>query len=472
MSRITLAVYLCLAPLFGGCAAEPPAAEPPARVATGESRSELKATARGEDWPSFLGLRGDGTSEETGIEPGLWAPHPPVVWTVDLGVSYGGPAISEGRLFQFDRFGSEERVRCLDAESGRLIWQWGAPVDYEDMYGYNNGPRCAPIVDGNRVFTYGVAGRLSCLNATNGQLEWTKDLVEEYGVTQNFFGVASSPFVYEDLLLVMVGGSPAGERPPAHRLDLAKPSGSAIVAFDKTSGAEVYRIGDDLASYSSVTVRNLAGKPTGLAFLRSGLLAWSPRTGKPLFEFPWRASILESVNAAMPVTAGNRVWISETYEIGSVLLEVNEQFDPQVIWQDSGSRRDQAFRAHWSTPVLVDGYLYGCSGRNQPDSDFRCVDFDTGKVQWFDRRHERSSLLSIDGYLIVLGEYGRLELIRPNPTQLDVVEEADLHAQVDPRDERPLLEYPCWAAPVVSHGLLYVRGKDKLVCMQLISGEG
>ncbi len=337
------------------------------------------------------------------------------------------------------------------------------------MYGYNNGPRCSPIVDGDLVYTYGVSGQLTCWQLVDGKKLWQKDTLSDYGVVQNFFGVASSPYIYNDLLLVMIGGSPAeSQSVPSGRLDKVKPNGSAVVAFHKVTGKEVYRVGNDLASYASLTVREIRGKPTGLAFLRSGLLAWDVETGKELSTFPWRASMMESVNAALPVTQGNQVLLSEAYEIGSALLSF-DQPTPQVVWQDSGaSLRRHAFRAHWSTPVWVDGFLYGCSGRNQPDSDFRCIRMSDGKLQWTERRHERSSVLLVDGHLIVLGEYGRLELVKVNPEKFDVVASAQLNQIADKKDGKSLLEYPCWAAPVLSHGLLYVRGEDRLICMELI----
>ncbi len=425
----------------------------------------------GEDWPAFLGPRGDGTSSETGVQPGLWKPHPPIKWTMKLGVSYGGPTIAKGRLLQFDRFGDAERLTCYNAETAAELWQAETTVEYEDMYGYNNGPRCSPIVDGDFVYTYGVTGQLTCWQLLNGKKLWQKDTLKEYGVVQNFFGVASTPYVFKDLLLVMIGGSPtASQFVPAGRLDQVKPNGSAVVAFNKLTGQEVYRVGNDLASYTSMTVRELNGKPTGLAFLRSGLLAWEPESGRELFQFPWRAKMMESVNAALPVTRGNQVLISEAYEIGSSLLAVGAG-KPKPVWQDAGALRKHAFRAHWSTPVWVGDYLYGCSGRNQPDADFRCIRMSDGKLQWAERRHERSSVLLVDGYLIVLGEYGRLELVKANPQKFDVVAAANLEQIADPSDQKSLLKYPCWAAPVLSHGLLYVRGADRLVCMELIPQE-
>jgi outer membrane protein assembly factor BamB len=238
------------------------------------------------------------------------------------------------------------------------------------------------------------------------------------------------------------------------------------VALDKRTGQLKYKVGNDLASYSSPIVRRLGNRDTGLAFLRSGLLGWDVESGQELFTYPWRAEMLESVNAAQPIVSSNQILISETYAIGSVLLELAGDA-PSVVWKDGDRRSTQSFRAHWSTPVLIDGYLYGCSGRNQPDADFRCVRLSDAKVMWTQRRHERASVLAVDGYLVVLYENGELELIRPNTEKYEKVASVHL-GEINGSNGLPLLDDPCWAAPVLSHGLLYVRGQSNLLCFELI----
>jgi outer membrane protein assembly factor BamB len=457
-----LACWILL--FFVACGREPKlAAQAPV------APSPLKRVV-GEDWPRFLGPRNDGTSAEKTLDPSRWQPIPPIVWTIPLGVSYGAPTISNGQLFLFERIGELEQLTCYEVETAKQLWKFGDKVQYDDMFGYNNGPRCSPIVDDERVYLYGVTGRLSCVDVRSGELKWSRDLNQEYDVVPNFFGVASNPYIFENLVLVMVGGStPETRHLPTERLAQVKPNGTAIVAFDKMTGQEVYHVGQDLASYSSVLVQDIQGKPTGLAFLREGLLAWEPQTGKELFRFPWRAPMLESVNAAQPLVSDDRILISEAYEVGSVLLDI-EQGVPSVVWQDGGPRSSCRFRAHWSTPVIVDGYLYGCSGRNGPDTDFRCVRLSDGEVMWTDRSYDRqrSSLLWVDGYLIVLGENGLLELVKPNPEKIDILASANLAEVQDQASGQPLLEHPCWAAPVLSHGLLFVRGNQRLVCVDLI----
>ena len=249
------------------------------------------------------------------------------------------------------------------------------------------------------------------------------------------------------------------------RLDLVKGNGSGIVAFDKHTGAVKYQITDELASYSSPTLATIDGRRWCFVLARGGLVGFEPQTGKVDFHYPWRAKDLESVNASTPVVVGDQVFISETYGPGSSLLRVRPGgYD--VVWKDSANIRvPKAMQTHWNTPVYVDGFLYGSSGRHTPQAELRAIEFATGKVQWSQPELTRSSLLYVDGHLICLTEYGDLILPCANPEKYDEVGRTRL---VDPASGRELLHYPCWAAPILSHGLLYVRGKDGLVCAELI----
>jgi outer membrane protein assembly factor BamB len=105
--------------------------------------------------------------------------------------------------------------------------------------------------------------------------------------------------------------------------------------------------------------------------------------------------------------------------------------------------------------------VYASSGRHTEDGDLRCVELATGDVKWRQKRTKRCSLTLVDGHLISLSEYGELALIKPNPEKYEVVSKYAV----------PELEYPCWAAPVVSNGLLYVRGERKLVALELIPAK-
>lgn len=438
----------CLLAVVLGCSAQPPAAP--------DTRPDLRTRQTGDDWPRFLGPHGDSTSSETGIRTD-WTGGLRRVWQVPLGEGFAAPTISRGRLFHFDRFGDKARLTCRKSETGEQLWQYEHPTDYVDQYGYNGGPRCCPVVDEDRVYLHGVEGMLCCVRATDGKLLWQVNTVAEFGVVQNFFGVGSTPIVEGNLLIVHIGGSPPGSgSSPTPR---QKGNGSGLVAFDKLTGKVVWKATDELASYASPVVAMIHGRRLGLQFARDGLIGFEPATGKMEFRYPWRARYLESVNASNPVVVGDTVLITECYELGSALLRLPPRGAPEVVWSDADKRRsEKSLTCHWNTPIHVGGFVYGSSGRHTEEAELRCVELQTGRVAWRRPGLTRCSLLAVDGHFVCLGEDGTLRLLKQNPKAYEEVA----------REEMEGLDYPCWAAPVLSHGLLHVRGRDRLVCLELI----
>lgn len=475
--------FLCLIAVVAICSTSQVKGAPPEDLA----KREVKAGLNKEDWPQFLGPRGDGKSAETGLDiqairEADQAGKAPlkVLWRYKLGTGYGAPTVSRGRLFLFERVKDKARIAALNAETGDELWRHEYTTDYVDSYGYNNGPRCSVVVDDDRVYAYGVEGMLICLSAVDGKKLWSVDTTAKYGVVQNFFGVGSTPVIFNDLLLVMVGGSGKGAKNyTAAQLDLVQGDGSGIVAFDKMTGKERYAITDELASYASMKLAKVGRQNWGLAFCRGGLVGFEPQKGEVLFQFPWRAESLESVNASMPVVDQGQVLISETYGPGSAMLDLNpfgnmkKPTEAPVVWKDkSGLRDKKSLQTHWNTPVVHNGYVYGSSGRHTGNAELRCVEWKTGKVMWSEPGLTRMSLTYIDGHFLCLGEYGQLILIKANPEKLEPVT-FDLLAG-NPKTQIAggvTLQYPCWAAPVVARGLMYVRGDDELACLELIKGE-
>jgi outer membrane protein assembly factor BamB len=433
------------------------------------------STREGEDWGTFLGPSGTGSSSLAGIASPWEANGPRVVWQAAIGEGYCAPAVAGGRAFLFDRVANRLRLRAVEAETGRPLWEAGREVVYTDSFGYDGGPRAQPVVAGHRVLTFGPDGRLECRAIIDGSLLWEIDTSATYHVVQNFFGVGTSPLVVgplrvgaeeRTLVVVQVGGSREGANPAApERLDLVKGLDSGLVAFDIGSGAEVWRATNQLASYSMPVLATIGGRPLILAWMRDELVAVEPATGKLLDRFRWRSDELFSVVAASPVVSGDQVLLSECYGPGSVLLALENDSFREVRRDKPGARPRQALKTHWNTPVLRDGYVYGSSGRNAGDAQLVCVNWATGVVGWSEGGLGRSSVTLVDDHLLILGEYGDLVLARATPEKY---EEVSRVRPLDAASGRELLAPPCWAAPVIARGLVFVRGTGRVVCLDLM----
>ena len=433
----------------------------------------LASAGRAEDWPHFLGPRANGTSLETGLVDKFRAEGPPVVWEKTIGTGYTAPSVRQGLLVLHHRLGDDEIVEALDATNGQPRWRYAYPTKFQDPYGYNNGPRCTPLLTSNRCYTFGAEGKLLCLDLNSGKLIWQRDTEKDWTVPQAFFGVGSSPILEGNLLIVMLGAQP----------------NSGVVAFDAATGKTIWEnVGEKTwhgkpktdwrgepiidwareekqASYATPFAATIHGKRHVLCLMRQGLVSLDPKTGQVNFARWFRSPVPESVNAATPVIVDDKILISGAYyRIGAVLLRVKPDGKSfEQLW------RDTVLELHWMTPIHHDGYLYAFSGRNEPDARFRCVEFKTGKLMW--ERNEawrpysskqppvygRGSLIMADGKLIALGEGGLLGMFRLSHTGPEELG----------RWQAPQLHYPCWAAPVLSEKKLYLRSEDRLLCLDM-----
>ncbi|HAM73146.1 MAG TPA: hypothetical protein DCM86_16035 [Verrucomicrobiales bacterium] len=422
------------------------------------------------DWPRFLGPDGTGISTETGLLSTLPKEGPPLLWSIPAGTGYSAPSVREGELVLHHRLGDQEVVEAFDARTGRSRWRTADPTTYQDPYGYNNGPRCTPILTADKVYTFGVEGRLLCLDRATGKKLWERETAKDWTIPAAFFGVGSTPLLEGDRLIVMVGGQ----------------TNSGMVAFDAATGKTLWEsVGqknwdglpmlgfrgepiihwptwEKQASYSSPVAATIHGRRHILCLMRQGLVSVNPTNGEVNFSHWFRSEARDSVNAMNPVVLGDKILISGAYyRVGSVLLQV--QPDGRSVTQ---VWRSTSLEMHWMTPILKEGNLYAFSGRNEPDARLRCVEMLTGKVRW-DRDESwpphsaeqppvfgRGSFLMADGKLIALGEGGMLGLFKPNPEALEEIS----------RFQVPDLRYPCWAAPVLSEKRLYLRNERRLVC--------
>lgn len=449
---------------------------------------------RAEDWPRFLGPRGDNTSAETNLLDRWPANGPTILWEKAIGSGYSAPSVRGDLVVVHHRLGGEEIVEALEAASGKTRWRYAYASHFVDPFGYNNGPRCTPGLTTNRCYTYrcytfGAEGKLLCLDLADGRLVWQRDTAKDWTVPEAFFGVGSTPLLEGDRLIVMVGGQPdagvvaleaATGRTIWESVGRATWNGVTPIGWRTTkpydwTGSEM------LASYASPVAVTIHGRRQLLCLVRQGLVSLNPTNGAVNFKRWFQCPVNESVNAMSPIVSGDLVLLSSAYyRLGSVVLRVNpDGRSCEEVWRSPQNpyARDPAtgdypvpvLEIHFSTPVLHEGFLYAFSGRNEPDASFRCVELATGKLQWSrdeswrphsspqPARFGRGSLILADGKLIVLGEGGRLGLFRPNPGRPE-----ELGAW-----QVPSLHYPCWAGPVLSHGRLFLRDENRLVCVDL-----
>lgn len=443
-------ILLCSVSAFGLGRAAEPLAYP--ELTFHAPPQPLASDAVTEAWPHFLGPHHNATTSEAKLLARWPAGGPRIVWEMAAGEGYACPVMAAGRLVYFHRVAGKETLDCLDPETGRRFWRFAYPVEYEDRYGFSPGPRSSAVIADGRVYATGVTAVMHCLDLETGRVVWRRDLMADYGIPQYFFGYGPTPFVWRDRLIVNVGGKMKGGT-----------RGICVAALDKLTGKTVWEVEDVWgADYASPIVAKLRGREVALVIgggesrpSQGGLLTIDPQNGAVLDRFPWRARNYESVIAATPVVLDDgRVFISECYGKGGTLLEFDAGLKSRQVWTERG------FGLHWMTPLVIDGHLYGFAGRNPPDTEFKCVEAETGEIKWADdtRFDEggrvssffRGSLLQADGRVFCLGEDGLFGEFKLTPKGVEIRQRVRLFAAQS-----------SWTLPALHRGLLYVSQNER-----------
>jgi len=393
----------------------------------------FSGTAIAEDWPQLLGPRRDGTYNGDDLAESWPESGPPVVWEKQVGHGFSNPVVANGRVILFHRVGDEELIEALEPDTGKPIWTFRYATTYRDGFGFDPGPRASPIVAGSQIYTFSPQGVLHCIRFSDGRKIWRVNTHQEFGADKGFFGAASTPVIDGPRLLVNVGG----------------PNGAGIVAFDKDTGRVLWKVTDDEASYSSAVVADIAGKRLAVFFTREGLQAVDSKTGEVRHALRWRARSHASVNAAVPLVIGDRVFLSSSYGTGAILVDLSGD-EPKQIWSS-----DDAISNHYATNVHKDGYLYGFHGRQEYGQSFRAIELETGKVAWEQGGFRAGTVTLAGDRLLILAENGELTMAEASPDGFKVLSRAKI------------LDGTVRAYPALAEGRLYTRNGSRLVSVDL-----
>lgn len=391
------------------------------------------ANAFAADWPRYRGTNFDGISTEKGWSATWPTEGPKQLWTAVLGPGGSSVIVRDGRLYTMGNVKDQDIVYCLDAETGKEIWRhaYACPLDKRSFEG---GPAGTPTLDGALVFTMSHKGDVFALAADTGRVAWSKNVMQEYKGKRPQWGYACTPTVLGDAVILDVGGP-----------------GASTVALDKRTGKELWKAGNDGASYSSAVPWNWNGKAGLLIFKARALVALDAANGAELWRFPWKTDW--DVHSAFPIPAGEHVFLSSGYKRGAALLKMSAT-GPQAVWEN------QNMCNQMNGSVLIGGHLYGVSGDSGSQAKLNCVTLATGELNWSEKGLGCGSVMAADGKLIVLSEKGELVIAEASP------------AGFKPLARAQVLSGRCWVVPVLANGRIYCRSNlGTLVALDVRPGN-
>ena len=288
-------------------------------------------------WTNFRGLRRDGKYDEAGVATNWPANGLPALWKQPVGLGHASFAVADGKAYTIEQRRNQEVVAAYDINNGRELWTQKWNAEYTDSTG--DGPRATPTWDQGRVYALGATGELRCLDANNGSVIWGKNILTENQAKNLQWAQSASPLIVDDKVIVLPGGA----------------NGKSVVAYNKNTGAPVWKALDDPQAYVSPMLVELGGRRQILVVSSSRVVGLAPENGRLLWSHPWDTDM--GINVSQPIVVDrNRFFISSGYGKGAALVEVKgggDSFTASTIWENKNMKNK------FNSSVLHNGYVYG-----------------------------------------------------------------------------------------------------------------
>jgi outer membrane protein assembly factor BamB len=410
-------------------AAIAPASPPPEGTAVPGGAGVLAADPALADWPAYRGPARDGIVPVRAILTDWPIDGLTPLWKQPIGGGYASLAVARGRAFTIEQRGPREVAAAYDVRTGRELWTTAWDALFQEFMG-GDGPRATPTWADAVVYVLGATGELRALSDATGRTIWRVNILDDNQAANVQWGMAGSPLVVDDTVVVHPGGG----------------NGRSVVAYDRRTGARVWAAQDDRAGYAAPMLATLAGVRQIVVFSASRLMGLTPDGGRLLWEYPWRTEY--DINAAQPIVVSDtRLFVSSGYGSGAAVIEIAREgatFTVREVW------RNIRMKNRFNSSVLHDGYIYGLD-----EGIFACIDAATGDLKWKGGRYGYGQVLLAAGHLIVLTEDGDLALLRATP---------DRH---DERARVPAIAGKTWNVPAMSGPVLLVRNIAEMAAFDL-----
>lgn len=404
-----------------------------------------------QDWPDWRGANRDAVWNETGIVESFQSDTIPVKWRVPIHPGYSGPTVAKGKVYVTDRIEKpvqQERVLCFDEQTGEKIWEYIYDCEYSGI-GYPAGPRASVVINEGKAYSLGSMGHFYCFNASTGEVLWSKDLNVEYKINMPIWGIAATPLIVDERIIVHVSGS----------------NNASVVAFDKISGKELWRNLDDRAGYSAPILVEKNGKRVVINWTEHSLSGLNPENGELYWRFPWKTG--SGMSISTPVLYEDHIFVPAFYS-GAMLVYLGDDYtSAEKVWQRSGEseRKTDALHCVMNTPVIIDNYIYGVDSYGE----LRCLELATGDRVWEDltavkrARWANIHFVQNEDKIWMFNEHGELIISKLSPEGFHEIDRAHL---IEPT-KKQLPRGVTWTHPAFANKHVFIRNDKELICADL-----
>jgi outer membrane protein assembly factor BamB len=413
-------------------AVQAPGAQPapgqPAAPGTAPTDQTASAHASRNYWTNFRGPNRDGRYDEMAVLTAWPAGGLAPIWKQPIGLGYASFVVADGRAYTIEQRRRQEVVAAYDVSNGREIWKQAWNAEYTDTTG--DGPRATPTWDDGRIYALGATGELRCLDAKTGGVVWGKNILSENGASNLSWAMAASPLIVDDKVIVLPGGT----------------ANKSVVAYNKMTGAPVWKSQTDAQAYVSPMLVTLAGRRQIIVVSSSRIFGLVPEDGSLLWSHTWDTDM--GINVSQPIMVdNNRFFISAGYGKGAALVEVSgsgKSFSAKALWENINMKNK------FNSSVLHEGHVYGLD-----EGILTCLDVNTGARKWKGGRYGYGQVLLASGHLIISSDSGELALVKATPAQYTEV--ARFSA----------LDGKTWNYPAIAGGKLLVRNATQMAAYNI-----
>jgi len=380
-------------------------------------------------WTNYRGPARDGRYEEGPIRTTWPATGLTPLWKQPIGGGYASFVVAEGIAFTIEQRRRQEIVAAYDVETGRELWTHGTDAEFKESMG-GDGPRATPTWDAGRLYALGAEGDLRCFEAKTGKLNWSKNILKDNSADNLQWGMSGSPLIVDDKVVVLPGGR----------------SGNSVAAYNKLTGAPIWKALNDTQAYVSPMLVTLAGRRQILVESANRLVGLATEDGALLWETSWNTDM--GINVSQPIVVdGSRFFVSSGYGKGAALVEISsggQGFIARKVWEN-GSMKNK-----FNSSVLYEGNVYGLD-----EGILTCIDVKTGERRWKGGRYGYGQLILASGHLIVITDTGELVLVKASP---------DKHTELA---KFSAIEGKTWNYPAIAEGRLLVRNQTQMACFDI-----
>jgi outer membrane protein assembly factor BamB len=418
-------------------------------------------SVKAQDWPQFLGSDRNSISPQKGLMRSWTAGKPEVVWSVNIGIGYGGPVVKNGKVYLLDREdGVCDIMRCFDLQTGKELWRYSYDAPGSLSF---PGSRSVPIVDDRHVYSCGSNGDLYCFDIQIHQPVWNKNVWTGFG-GENLptWGITQCPIIYGDLLVV------ASQAPQ-----------TGVVAYNKLTGDVVWKTENlGVTGYSNPKVVKIDGEDqivfvTSSTSSRGGnpavmgnVVGLDPRNGKIL----WRYSQWDcAAQVPCAVEAGdNRLLICG--ELRATLLKIDKKADGS--FEATAIFTTEEFGDETKTPLLYNGHFYAMFRTVRKREGLVCMNMD-GEIMWKTGRNPNfdfGSMILADGLILANDGNKTLYLIEPDPKAFKMISKAELLGEGGATAEgwaSDLGSTQNYAPIALADGKLLIRDQHRMLCVKV-----